>query len=211
MAGDWPSPPYRVETPRTVIRVYEPGDVDALHAAIGANVEALRPTMPWIADEPLSRGARAEVLRSFRGWADLGTNFIFGVFGRDGGFLGGTGLHPRQGPGTLEIGYWIIQARWGEGLATEIAAAMTQSGLRWMGASRVEIRTDTTNLASARVAEKLGYRHEGTLRGVGTPIGDRPAPDLHVFGMLEAELDGSPADEVRIREVGFAGAASTAD
>lgn len=205
MADDWPSPPYRIETPRAVIRAYGPADVDVLHATIAANTEALRPTMPWIADEPLSRGARAELVRRFRGQMDLGTNFIYGIFGPDGALLGGTGLHPRQGPGTLEIGYWIVHARWGEGLATEIAAAMTQTGLRWMGAARMEIRTDVTNPASARVAEKLGYRMEGTLRGVGTPIGGTPAPDHLVFGMLEDELDGSPADTVRIREVGFAG------
>lgn len=191
--------------------MYGPTDVDVVHAAIAANVEALRPTMPWIADEPLSRTARAEQLRRFRGQVDLGTNFIFGVFDHDGGFLGGTGLHPRRGPGTLEIGYWIVESRWGEGLATEIAAAMTQSALRWMGATRVEIRTDVVNVASARVAEKLGYRDEGTLRGVGTPIGENPAPDHRVFGMLEAELDGSPADAVRIREIGFAGAHPNAE
>ena len=200
---DWPSPPYRVSTPRCVVRAYGPQDIDLVQSVVHANVDVLRPWMPWAADEPINRAERANQLRRFRGLMDLGTNRIYGVFGHDGAYLGGTGLHENGGHATLEIGYWIDRHRWGEGLATEVAAAMTQVGLRWMGAARIEIRTGVGNTASARVAEKLGYRQEGTLRQIGPPIGEASAMDLMVFGMTADELSGSPADDVQIEERGF--------
>ena len=202
--ADWPSPAYRIATPRCVVRAYDRGDVDDVHEGVRENVEALRPWMPWVADEPMNRTQRAELLRRFRGELDLGQNYVYGVFDAAGAYVGGTGLHPRSTPHMLEIGYWITASRWGEGLATEVAAAMTQIGLRWMAAERIEIRVSPDNAPSARVAEKLGYRREGVLRGIGPVIDGAPAQDLIVFGMMADELPGSPADAVSIEAQGFA-------
>src|SRR5690606_36339696 len=117
---------------------------------------------------------------------DLGQDFVYGVFDRsDGSFVGGAGLHPRIGAGMLEIGYWIVRERWGEGLATEAAAALTRAGFEIMGAHRMEIRVAPDNARSLAIPRKLGYREEGVLRGVGDPRGSARAPvDLVVFGML---------------------------
>ena len=203
--ADWPSPAYRIVTPRCVVRAYGPADVDPVHEGVRDNVDALRPWMPWIAEEPMNRAQRGELLRRFRGEFDLGSNFTYGVFDRDGGaYLGGTGLHPRGGPQVLEIGYWIDHRRWGRGLATEVAGAMTQVGLRGMGAERIEIRVAPTNASSARVAEKLGYRREGVLRRAGPVLRGAPAQDVIVFAMLADELTGSRADAVEVGAEGFA-------
>src|SRR5690606_18884570 len=122
----------------------------------------------------------------------------------DGRMLGGTGLHPRTSPGALEIGYWIVADRWGEGLATEVAGALTRVGFEVMGAERMEIRVDPSNTRSLSIPRKLGYREEGTLRGIGEPRGGDPARvDLTVFGMLPSELAQSPAAALPIRTESF--------
>lgn len=201
---DWPPPAYVITSPRLVLRCYEREDVAAAHAGVLANLDALRPWMPWIALEPKSLEERAEQIRRFRGRFDLGEDFIYGVFDRvSGAFLGGCGLHPGGGPGVIEIGYWIAEERWGQGLATEAAAALTRVGFERLEALRIEIRVDPRNARSLKVPPKLGFSHEGTLRGVGPPRGGRRA-DLTVFGMLRGELETSPAARVAITVQGFA-------
>jgi RimJ/RimL family protein N-acetyltransferase len=200
---EWPPPAYVITTPRLVLRCYERDDVTAVQAVVLRNLDALRPWMPWIALEPKSDEERGEQLRRFRGRFDLGEDFIYGVFDRiSGAYVGGCGLHPRVAPGAIEIGYWIREDRWGQGLATEAAAALTRVGFERMEALRVEIRVDPENTRSLRVPPKLGFSHEGTLRGVGAPRGGRHA-DLTVFGMLRGELETSPAARVAVTTEGF--------
>jgi hypothetical protein len=44
------SPAYRIVTARTTIRCWSPSDAPRLKEAIDANVEHLRPWMPWAED-----------------------------------------------------------------------------------------------------------------------------------------------------------------
>lgn len=201
----WPHPAYAIRTPRLVLRCYERGDVDAVHEAVLTNMEALRPWMAWIDDEPLDRDARAERVRRDRGRFDVGEEFVYGIFDATGGrMLGGSGLHPRSSPGVLEIGYWIAHERWGEGLATEVAGALTRVGFERMKADRMEIRVEPKNARSIAIARKLGYREEGLLRQVESGGPSRPRRDLVVFGMLPSELAASPAARIVIRTESFA-------
>lgn len=56
------------------------------------------------------------------------------------------------------IGYWIGRAHWGQGYATEAAAALL--GLvQTLGVRIVEADTFTGNAASARVLTKLGFTY----------------------------------------------------
>ena len=199
----WPHPAYAIRTPRLVLRCYERSDVDAAHEAVIAHAEDLRRWMPWVHNEPVDRRDRVEMMRRFRGHFDLGIEFVYGIFDpRDGSYLGGCGLHPRAHR-ILEIGYWIVPPRWGQGLATEVAAALTRVGFEVLGADRLEIRIDPDNARSLAVPRKLGYREEGTLRGVGDPDVDGLPADHVVFGMLRGDLAGSPAKGVEIHTEPF--------
>lgn len=202
---EWPTPAYVVRAPRVVLRAYERGDVDNVHAAIRENLQALRPWMPWVDEDPPERSARVEILRRFRGLFDLGQDFIYGIFDRtDGRCLGGSGLHPRTTAGALEIGYWVVKDRWGQGIATEVAGALTRVAFEIMEADRVEIRVAPDNARSIAVPRKLGFVEEGCLRGVGAGRGGRPNVDLVVFSMLPSELAKSPAAKVAIDTEPFA-------
>lgn len=199
MSEPWPHPAYAVNAPRVVLRCYERGDVDAAHRAVLDNVESLRPWMPWVEREPVDRAERVEMIRRFRGRFDLGIEFVYGVFDRqDGGYLGGCGLHPRGTGRVLEIGYWIVPSRWGQGLATEVAGALTRVGFEVMHADRLELRIAPLNVRSLAVARKLGYQEEGTLRAVAEPGPDGRPYDLTVFGMLRHELASSSAARIAI-------------
>ena len=200
----WPEPAYVVRTTRLELRCYERADVAVVHPVILANQDALLPWMPWIQHEPMSLEERGELLRLFRGRFDRGEDFIYGVFERDGGaYVGGCGLHPRVGARVLEIGYWIAEDRWGRGLGTEVAAALTRVGFERMEADRMEIRIVPRNERSLAIPRKLGYTEEGTLRGVLPRADADSQDDLVVFGMLLDELDDSPAAMASIELEGF--------
>jgi RimJ/RimL family protein N-acetyltransferase len=160
-------PPYRLETERLVIRCWNPDDAPLLKAAVDRNVEHLLRYMGWIAHEPTTVEAKFELLRQFRGKFDLDQDYTYGIFNKaETQVLGGTGLHRRGGGEALEIGYWIDKDHVGKGLATEVAAKLTEVALCLNGVDRVEIRHEPSNLASSRVPEKLGYTREALLRRV---------------------------------------------
>jgi RimJ/RimL family protein N-acetyltransferase len=158
-------PAYRVETPRLVLRCWQPSDAEALHAAVLESVAALRPWIPWAADEPRTVAQRVETLRRHRGELDLGQNFLYGVFDpAERTVFGGIGLHARVGPRALEVGYWIRSGSVGQGLAKEAASAMTRIAFEIEEVERLDIHCDPGNGPSASVAARLGFRHEATLR-----------------------------------------------
>jgi RimJ/RimL family protein N-acetyltransferase len=69
-------------------------------------------------------------------------------------------MHNRQ----AEIGYMIGYEHWGNGYATEAACAMVNFGFETLHLHRIYAEALSENVASRRVLEKVGMRHEGTLR-----------------------------------------------
>jgi len=69
---------------------------------------------------------------------------------------------PRDGTGTVEIGYGVVPAYQGQGYATEAAGAVVDGALHRPGVARVVACCLRDNAASRRVLEKLGLRQVGT-------------------------------------------------
>lgn len=186
-----PGPAYRIETPRLILRCWEPTDEPTLASAVTASVEHLRPWMPWAASEPISAEQRVKLLRGFRAAFDTDRDFIYGIFSPDGReVFGGTGLHPRIGPGGREIGYWIRVDQAGQGFATEATAALTRVAFEIDGVRRVEVRCDPANTRSRRVPEKLGFTCDGILRSHMLDTAGEPR-DTMVWSLIRSEYEGS--------------------
>jgi RimJ/RimL family protein N-acetyltransferase len=187
-------PAYRIVTPRLVVRCWDPRDAPLLKEAIDSSLDHLRPWMPWARHEPQTLAEKVELLREFRGQFDVGADSIYGIFdAREERVLGGTGLHPRIGPGGLEIGYWIRADAAGNGLATESTAALTRVAFEVGGVERVEIRCSPENHASAAIPRRLGYSEESTV-------------DDLLFTLTAAELAGTPAAGARLSAYDVMGA-----
>ena len=160
-----PNPAYRIETNRLVLRCWQPEDAAMMQEAAAASKEHLLPFMPWAVNEPEPVESKIERIRTFRADFDRGEDFVYGVFSRDETrVLGGAGLHTRIGEEGLEIGYWIHKDFAGQGLATELSAALTKVAFELYFVQRMEIHCAIENLASAAVPRKLGYVHEATRR-----------------------------------------------
>lgn len=145
--------------------------------------------MPWANREPETLRESADKLRLFRSRFDRAEDFIYFAFDRvTGACTGGTGLHARVGEGGLEIGYWVDTRRHREGLATEMAGAMTRVAIEHFNCRFVEIRCAKSNRASAGVPAKLGYVHEATLRDRAL-LPDGTLDDTLVFTILAKDHD----------------------
>lgn len=191
-------PPYRIETDRLVIRCYDPADAPLLKDAVDRSAEHLRPWMNWTPDEPEELQVVVDRLRTFRSEFDSDQNWIYGVFTRDESrVIAGTGLHPRGGGGSIEIGYWVAADAVRQGIATEVTAVLTRVAFDLCGVERVDVQIDPANERSAGVPRKLGFTHEATLRRRLEPHEEGgPRRDSLLFTMLRDEYERSPCRAV---------------
>lgn len=88
----------------------------------------------------------------------------------DGEFVGWFCLFP-DSETLAEIGYRLRRKHWGQGLATQGAAALVDWGFRAAGYDRITACTLAVNQGSRRVMEKLGMIHVRTV-----PFGSGPLP-----------------------------------
>ena len=64
----------------------------------------------------------------------------------------------------MEVAYTIAQEYWGQGLGTEAAQAILNYGFEKLNLSRLISRIDADNIASQKVAEKIGMTFEREAR-----------------------------------------------
>ena len=105
------------------------------------------------------------------------------------GPVGMIGLH-QSGEPIPEMGYWIGKPYWNLGYCSEAAAAVVRFALVDLGLRRVFAHHFSGNPASGRVMQKIGMRHEGTLRRHTVKWGE--VHDLETYGLLAGELIGTP-------------------
>ncbi len=149
-------PPVHVD--ELVIREYRMDDLEQLDAAIVRNRDYLAPWIgPWIEAEPIGLEARRALLQS---WVDsyaMGADNPIGIFvGNE--LVGGTGLHDRNEPEDVEIGYWVDEAHQGSGIARRVTAALLELAFREPTVQRFLLIHKVDNAKSRRVPEQLGFR-----------------------------------------------------
>lgn len=154
--------PQTVDAGPITLRRWTVDRADDLDAAINESLPELMAFMPWAtADHDLA--ATTGYLVQSRGEWDSGESFNYAMLTPVGDVVGACGLMSRQGPGVLEIGYWVSTAHAGNGYATAAVLALTRVGLGQSGIDRVEIHHDLDNPASGRVAAKAGFHEVGRI------------------------------------------------
>lgn len=175
-----------------MLRPWHDDDVDALVEALDGDDEIAR----WLELIPQPyREAEAEswVAASAAMWRD-GIAATFAVVA-DGEVVGGCGINwVDRDHGVGDIGYWARRDVRGRGYITRavrIAAAWAFD----IGCERVQLRADSENLASQRVAERAGFLREGVQRSAryNPRLGRRM--DFVVFSLLPGELEASDRPE----------------
>jgi RimJ/RimL family protein N-acetyltransferase len=157
--------------------------VDDMHA-LGGDPETLRFTY---VSAPFTReDATAWVRRYVDGWDD-GSCAGFHIRDVDSGaFLGFVAIvhienEARQG----EIGYIVAPGARGRGVATRALGRITEWALGERGLERVELRIGDENAGSIAVAERAGFRYEGTMRSLYFKDGLRS--DTRVYARIPSD------------------------
>jgi RimJ/RimL family protein N-acetyltransferase len=117
--------------------------------------------------EPPPAGFVGRWLARYEDGRRAGTAEGFAVLGPEGEFVG-LGLVPDidREAATVELGYIVAPAARGRGTATEILSRLTRWAFEEAGARRIQLIIEVANHASRRVAERCGYRLEGTMRSI---------------------------------------------
>jgi ribosomal-protein-alanine N-acetyltransferase len=165
------------------LRPFTEADADALFA-LHSSARVLRywDSPPWT-----DRARADRFIAACRQLAEEGTGARLAIdLASDGRFIGWCAL-ARWNPDfrSAALGYCLGDAAWGHGYATEAAGAVLQWAFDTLDLNRVQAETDTRNVASARVLEKLGFVREGTLREDCVVNGD--VSDSWVYGLLRRE------------------------
>lgn len=181
-------PPLPLKTQRLVLRPASLQFAGAMQEAIDETFEDLHPWVPW-AKEPQSLAVTQEYLEQAEQKYQAGEYFAISVFLRSRDeFVLGSGLHPRDwNVPKFEIGYWCRRSMQGQGYVTETVRALTSIAFLEMAANRVEIRCDSRNLRSSRVAERAGFHLEATLRSHAR-ANDGSLRDTLIYVMLAEDF-----------------------
>ena len=107
----------------------------------------------------------------------------------DGEAVGGIGVERYRDLSRMtgEIGYWLGEAVWGRGLATEAVRTLSRWAFREQDFERLQATVLEWNPASARVLEKAGYVLEARLRK--SIVKDGEIIDSMVYGRLRGDPD----------------------
>lgn len=184
-----PLTPPTLQTARLRLRPFAPADAEAIYQ-LQSNPRVLRywDSPPWT-----DRSRADRFLATCKQMEEEGTGTRLALEGapaRD--FLGWcclVGWNPDFRSASL--GYCLQERAWGQGFAVEASAALLDWGFAALDLNRVQAETDTRNLASARVLEKLGFQREGTLRE--NCVVDGEVSDSWIYGLLARDRRGRPA------------------
>ncbi|MEC3609339.1 GNAT family N-acetyltransferase [Bacillus glycinifermentans] len=110
--------------------------------------------------------------RMLNNYAKHGTGIWIVEHKETGEFLGQCGIVPQEVEGVreMEIGYSFARRVWGNGYATEAAAACKRYGFENMNVQKLVSLIDIKNLASRKVAERIGMTPEKHIRKWGKEI-----------------------------------------
>ncbi|MEN3611059.1 GNAT family N-acetyltransferase [Plantactinospora sp. ZYX-F-223] len=142
--------PWRVDDAATVRAAFDCPEIQRWHLR---RLDSEDEAREWTAQWPARWAAQTDA-----SWAVVAE--------RTGEPLGQVGLREiRLDQASAEISYWVLPAARGRGLAGRAVRAVQAWAFDRLGLHRLELRHSTANRASCRVADKLGFAVEGTLRG----------------------------------------------
>lgn len=169
--GTGPDPELRnlvsLDAQQIELTLPRPGDVDDLFALIHRNPEVTAGLM-W--DGPENRRDFAMFFNRYAEYRFVpdGHHWVIrdkgDVSGHPGSPLGAIGIRPGALPGRSDIGYWLGQPYWGQGVMTEAVTAVVNHGFTELNMNRIEAGVFLTNPASSAVLAKAGFHVESIQR-----------------------------------------------
>ena len=169
------------------LRLLEPRHAETLFNLIDENREHLGYWFPWVEGTKTVEDSE-EFIRGRLEQFAKGNGFVAGIW-VDGELAGDIGLHYISPLfRSTEVGYWLGAEYEGRGIMTKTCRHLITYLFEELKLNRIEIRCAETNRRSCAIPERLGFRLEGKLRGMGyTQDG---LTDHLIYGLLADEWQG---------------------
>jgi ribosomal-protein-serine acetyltransferase len=182
-------PPMFVIDSRVALRVLREDDAAELFALTDANRACLRRWLPWV-DLVTCEDDSRSFLETVNAQREEGRGPTFGIV-CDEALAGVVGFLPIDRVNRCgEIGYWLAESARGRGVMTRCCRFVVRYGFLTLDLNRIQIAAGTDNVESRAIAERLGFRFEGILRGrenlYGTFI------DHALYSLLRSDFDLAP-------------------
>jgi len=150
-----------LHTSRVILRPFRLSDAAAVQRLAGvAAVAEMTLNIP----HPYSDGMAEAWIATQRPAWDARTTVTFAVTSLDGTLCGTVSLQLTMSHRRGEMGYWIGQPFWGQGLATDAVRALLRFAFDDLNLNRIQASHLPRNPASGRVMEKVGMTREGLHR-----------------------------------------------
>lgn len=179
-----------IETERLFLRPYQPGDGILYYQTSQRNKKHLAQyesgNVLMLIDS--EEEAERAIERLIASW-DAGKALFLGAFQKETGkFVAQIyiGLSNRQLP-EYELGYIVDVDHEGKGFITEATVAALRFVFEQLGAQRIRLECDDTNLRSRKVAERCGFVQEGHIRENRRNVDGSISGTLH-YGLLRSEF-----------------------
>jgi RimJ/RimL family protein N-acetyltransferase len=127
------------------------------------------PDLPWEEGFPLAsvRGALERIVVAEGNGHALQPFFAYVIVRRsDGLAVGDAGFHGPPADGEVELGYALVPAARGKGLAAEATGLLVQWARTQPAVRRIAARVDPSNEPSRRLLERLGFVRDGERGGL---------------------------------------------
>ena len=154
-----------LHTERLTLRAYRREDFDAFAAHVADPVSAAHLV-------PADRPAAWRIFCSQAGlWLIHGAGWWAVEETATGRLVGNVGAFYREESGVMELGWNTYRACWGQGYASEAAAAALHHAFEIRREPQVRALIGPANTSSLRVAGRLGLVHEGDTEIYGKTVG----------------------------------------
>ena len=168
-----------------MLRRLTSADAVAFAEHVARDIEHLGQHLPWPERTATTQGAE-RWLRAYERHDD-GRVLVAGAWNGPRLTGGAVLFHHDAQQGNVEIGCWVLAAGEGSGLAYAACRELLVIARNDLKAQRVEWRTTSANERSRRLAERLGFRHDGTLRS--NYVMHDLRHDTEVFSLIGPEID----------------------
>ncbi|MEM4230597.1 MAG: GNAT family N-acetyltransferase [Candidatus Pacearchaeota archaeon] len=180
--------PKKLETKRILLRELKASDAkDIVRNANNLEVSKNLATLPY----PYK-------LKDARGWIKkcskktkekLRNDYTFAIeLKSERKFIGAIGLHKiDKFQGTAEMGYWLGQNYWRQGIMYEAAKKVLDFAFRNLKLRRINISAFSANQASNCLIKKLGFKYEGMRRKNIRSKADGKIHNQNIYGLLKDE------------------------
>jgi ribosomal-protein-alanine N-acetyltransferase len=143
----------------------------------------------------------SDFIASLARQSEAGERLELGIFGNEGELMGITGFSEfSHRDRRAVLGTWLGRPFWGSGANRESKALVLALGFQALGLLRVTALASPQNVRSVAALQRLGFVHEGVLRGWHVHAG--VPRDVAVLRMMRDEWERTPLAEAPVEVEG---------